>query len=114
MNKPHKHREYIKAWADGYSIQYRYAENHKWLDMRSASPDWGADVTYRIKPPEEGNLSLVLYHQRALVYQYGQYHIKLLQSRVYKTLKANMELLKESEDFVRWVGLVEETPINDK
>jgi len=47
MNKPHKHRKLIKAWADGASIQYH--DNFKWVDC-NPNPEWKDDHEYRIKP----------------------------------------------------------------
>lgn len=46
MNKPHKHAEMIKAWADGEIIQRMY-DADKWVDD---DPTWGDDEIYRIKP----------------------------------------------------------------
>jgi hypothetical protein len=48
MNKPHKHAECIKAWADGAEIEYWsdvYADWHP-----SINPSWHLQTTYRIKP----------------------------------------------------------------
>jgi hypothetical protein len=44
--KPHKHAELIKAWADGYTIQYK--DGYGWWDWDY--PDWDGDDEYRIKP----------------------------------------------------------------
>lgn len=49
MNKPHKHAELIKAWADGEKIQYHH--QGKWLNC--ISPAWTADDIYRVKPERE-------------------------------------------------------------
>lgn len=48
MNKPHKHAELIKAWADGAEIQYKGSDG-KWLDCGNFFT-WIDDVEYRIKP----------------------------------------------------------------
>lgn len=45
MNKPHKHAELIKAWADGVEIEYF---NDGW-HFREC-PAWDEDTVYRIKP----------------------------------------------------------------
>jgi hypothetical protein len=51
MNKPHKHAELIKAWADGATIQWVGAVKHGgekvWMDIEN--PDWESEE-YRIKP----------------------------------------------------------------
>lgn len=52
MNKPHKHAELIKAWADGAEIQMEYHNeitgNDYWKDQET--PTWGVLRNYRIKP----------------------------------------------------------------
>jgi hypothetical protein len=48
MNKPHKHAEYIKAWADGATIEYRMEDPHKWIAVDK--PSWREYNQYRIKP----------------------------------------------------------------
>jgi len=47
MNKPHKHAEAIKAWADGAEIECRDADCN-WHMVNS--PGWYDDVQYRVKP----------------------------------------------------------------
>lgn len=47
MNKPHKHSELIKAWADGAQIQVKYLG---WADVDE--PNWGVNKEYRIKPKQ--------------------------------------------------------------
>lgn len=46
MNKPHKHAELIKAWADGAEIQAQICG--EWCD--DYSPRWNLDGKYRLKP----------------------------------------------------------------
>lgn len=48
MNKPHKHCELIKAWADGAEIQVKVSGT--WSTIASY-PTWCEDLEYRIKPP---------------------------------------------------------------
>lgn len=49
---PHKHAECIKAWADGYEIQYKAEINPfgntiwKFTD----NPTWDKDIEFRVKP----------------------------------------------------------------
>jgi hypothetical protein len=49
MNKPHKHAELIKAWADGAEIEFKVV-NGPWIAVNSDSPLWYKDNEYRIKP----------------------------------------------------------------
>lgn len=50
MNKPHKHAEVIKAWADGAEIEYYCHIEEKWLPIDP--PLWHTGNNYRIKPAE--------------------------------------------------------------
>jgi len=50
MNKPHKHAEIIKAWADGADIEYYSAELGCWQDVVCNSPIWYNASQYRVKP----------------------------------------------------------------
>lgn len=54
MNKPHKHAELIKKWADGAEIQY--SENGKYWSDCLRTPTWHA-VYYRVKPEVTTSLS---------------------------------------------------------
>lgn len=47
MGTPHKHRDLIKAWADGAEIQVKDS-GARWADM--SKPTWQEWTTYRIKP----------------------------------------------------------------
>ena len=51
MNKPHKHCELIKAWADGATIEFFHPETRKWVVDHM--PTWSLIVIYRIKPQPE-------------------------------------------------------------
>jgi hypothetical protein len=48
MNKPHKHAELIKQWADGAEVEYRVELGARWNTLRS--PCWDSNGEYRIKP----------------------------------------------------------------
>ena len=48
MNKPHKHADLIKAWADGAEIQHWNRFNGQWLMI--GLPAWSPEAIYRIKP----------------------------------------------------------------
>jgi hypothetical protein len=47
MNKPHKHADLIKAWANGAKIQVLIISSGEWAD---ANPSWNPDFCYRVKP----------------------------------------------------------------
>lgn len=50
MNKPHKHAELIKAWADGAEIELQCADG-TWTSCADKDyPNWCESVPYRIKP----------------------------------------------------------------
>lgn len=48
MNKPHKHAEVIKAWADGAEIEVFYSHSLKWQPV--TCPTWCPSTEYRVKP----------------------------------------------------------------
>jgi hypothetical protein len=52
MNKPHKHAELIKAWADGAIIQY-FRKPYGWEDCVNNDPCWHLEAEYRIKPEQK-------------------------------------------------------------
>lgn len=47
--KPHKHAELIKKWADGAIIQY-HVEGDEWEDCSKNEPLWDENTPYRVKP----------------------------------------------------------------
>lgn len=50
-NKPHKHAELIKKWADtGCQIQYNVHALAIWIDCVRNNPSWEPDIEYRVKP----------------------------------------------------------------
>lgn len=51
MKTPHKHAEFIHAWANGEEIEFFNDGLQKW-DF-SCNPNWYADCKYRIKPERE-------------------------------------------------------------
>ena len=52
MNKPHKHKDAIIAWANGEQIEYRNPLIPMDWEL-VAFPAWGENVEYRVKPKEE-------------------------------------------------------------
>lgn len=50
MNKPHKHAEVIKAWADGAEIEYRDPTLLHPFWVPTLSPCWIPEFEYRVKP----------------------------------------------------------------
>lgn len=48
MNKPRKHAELIKTWADGAEIEFRWESNKEWRSV--SNPHWEDECEYRIKP----------------------------------------------------------------
>lgn len=50
MNKPRKHAEVIKAWADGAEIECRFPTDTypEWTD--TGDPGWYDNWEYRVKP----------------------------------------------------------------
>jgi hypothetical protein len=50
MNKPHKHAEFIKAWADGAEIEYYSQELGCWQEIGDRCTSWNQYTQYRVKP----------------------------------------------------------------
>lgn len=48
MNKPHKHAEIIKDWAEGAEIEARFPPNGVWVT--ATKPAWDEHTEYRVKP----------------------------------------------------------------
>ena len=59
--KPHKHSEFIKAWADGATIQY--FDNGVWYEKLNSG--WADNAVYRIKP-ELQKVTLYIYNNNEL------------------------------------------------
>jgi hypothetical protein len=54
--KPHKHAEFIKAWADGAEIEAFDSCIDSWT--KASSPSWGNQIEYRIKPERKPDVVL--------------------------------------------------------
>lgn len=50
-NKPHKHAEVIKQWANGHKVEYRRPGDTLWVE--ASDPAWVDDYEYRTKPARE-------------------------------------------------------------
>jgi hypothetical protein len=59
--KPHKQSEFIKAWADGATIQY--FDNGVWYEKLNIG--WSDNAVYRIKP-EVHKVKLYIYNNNEL------------------------------------------------
>lgn len=69
QNKPHKHAELIKAWADGAEIQWRWGHiNDEW--ETTTTPYWQSDCEFRIKPQPKPDL--VVYGRAMISLQSAQ------------------------------------------
>lgn len=72
MNKPHKHAELIKAWADGAAVETWVESAGRWEN--NLNPIWLEEVEYRIKPePKADFVKYVDVHSSAdtyLVYEF--------------------------------------------
>jgi hypothetical protein len=59
--KPHKHVDFIKAWADGFEIEYKLIGENIWLPIY---PDWNWNnpvAKYRIKPEPKPDFFCIEY-----------------------------------------------------
>jgi hypothetical protein len=88
--KPHKHAEFIKAWADGAEIQFLQISDGCWIDLKS--PTWSEYNEYRIKPNKR------------------KYRVAEMSSRYVApafTTTADTEIeeknISTDKDFIRWL-----------
>ena len=68
MNKPHKHAEIIKAWADGAEVEFKSSCTSSWWP--TTTPTWDRCYEYRIKVEEEVLITRVTLHKGSLTYPY--------------------------------------------
>ena len=73
MTTGHKHKELIKAWADGAIIQYLCGG--QWFECNKDGPTWDIKTKYRIKPEPKPDFSKFIglyegdgYHDTSNVY----------------------------------------------
>ena len=73
MNKPHKHAELIKAWADGAEIEKQSNTSEWFLDYE---PDWYEYAYYRIKPETKPDVVSYIYARGGHFCEerYGEHH----------------------------------------
>lgn len=90
MNKPHKHCEVIKAWADGAEIQVKDPALNRWSPL-TEHPRWYEDMEYRIKP------KTIRYRVALLRYDDGRVTTCNAETEVQE------KSLREWHEFVRWL-----------
>lgn len=84
--KPHKHAEVIKAWADGAIIQFRpQGTKWAWENCCNNNPNWLNNYEYRVKPQtqkyrvglfriNESHKTTCLFQQEASAQEAEKYH----------------------------------------
>jgi hypothetical protein len=78
MNKPHKHAEFIKAWADGAEIERKCDLTGYWFLLKN--PAWCEDFEYRIKPQPVIKKMYMHYDSIKRMVSEGNYdHLNVLQ-----------------------------------
>ena len=70
MNKPHKHAELIKAWADGAEIEFK-GYSRKWEDVER--PVWSEWDEYRLKPAPKEIIQLHEYLEGSVIFSLKGY-----------------------------------------
>ncbi len=86
MNKPHKHAEVIKAWADGAEIERFSTVDKDWVSVDS--PNWYPENKYRIKPQPKTDIVFVVGapdadgQNRCLEHRYSGETGEIISSRV--------------------------------
>lgn len=88
--KPHKHAEFIKAWADGAEIEF-YDPFREVYTKVNGVPQWDERALYRIKPEPLQNEKI------ELVYAFNQnFGLHIGYPRNFGS-KANLKLTFDSE-----------------
>ena len=64
MKTPHKHAEFIKAWADGAEIEFFSVYHNEWRPI-GENPMWSERLDFRIKPEPKPDVV------RYTVYEYN-------------------------------------------
>lgn len=92
MNKPHKHKDVIIAWANGAEIECRNpAFSKEWEPVEF--PTWSTNVEYRVKPKEETHSFRV-----ALMHDTNVYFTTTADD------KEQEEALQQDPWFIGWLG----------
>lgn len=87
----HPHCELIKAWADGFEIQYFCTYDKIWIDNKD--PSWSSGIKYRIKPK-----SKILKFRVAMIKGYVTVkHPKIVYDFEYNKLESH-------SDFIEWIS----------
>lgn len=95
-NKPHKHAEVIKAWADGAEIEFFDFYKRAWATC--SSPLWCEKLEYRIKPSPKKTVGY-----RRYVYQTWNncLYVTLLE----EDFDRGPEYIENQKTFVKWIDL---------
>lgn len=88
---PHKHAEVIKAWADGYEIQFKEESSSEWRDV-VGQPSWLYYLEYRVKPTPVVNKFRV-----ALLHDCGHTYPEVF------TVEQDEERIENTSYFIRWL-----------
>ena len=99
MNKPRKHAELIKAWADGAKIQEKVISTiddaYGWVDQ--ALPRWIPEFEYRVKPREfeDGAWYPIIVAKTQYVARYLEYN---------RGFKIGDSSIAVKLDQIEWIG----------
>jgi hypothetical protein len=50
--KRHQHAEFIIAWANGETIEFKPPHSNEWKELQTSTPEWLLNYEYRIKDKE--------------------------------------------------------------
>jgi len=98
MNKPHKHAELIKAWADGAEIEY-LIRNTEW--RTTTQPAWDQSTEYRIKK----NIVKTVGYRRYYYVENDNYYVSSVYKDKYsESYRDNIKLEPtDGWSFVKWI-----------
>jgi len=90
--KPHKHAEFIKAWADGAEIEFRTDDRREW--KTTTSPAWNEYTQYRIKPQPGVKKMYMHYHAIEKLVAENFWHTNAVPQQMYSDNNAMSDHLE--------------------
>ena len=96
-NKPHKHAELIKKWADGAIIQWRNQDG-RWYDVRANRPIWDEGIEYRVKPTKVIKYRWIFESERGDLFLSEEYHSELAAYKNFKVVQKVDSTMIEVEE----------------
>ena len=95
--KPRKHADLIKKWADGAIIQWRNQDG-RWYDVRANRPIWDEGIEYRVKPTKVIKYRWIFESERGALFLSEEYHSELVAYKNFKVVQKVDSTMIEVEE----------------